>query len=144
MKIEAFTSSSYIFAIAHAYDVLWRGLNQKLKKSGCNVNEALVLIALYFEGTERVTPSALSSALRTSRGNISHCLSNLEAKRLLKRILSERDARQLIVALTPSGKRLAENLVVAFEQLESECERHFSSDPSLSKNLIESLFHLAH
>jgi DNA-binding MarR family transcriptional regulator len=140
MKIEAFTSSSYIFAIAHAYDVLWRGLNQKLKKSGCNVNEALVLIALYFEEAGRVTPSALSKALRTSRGNISHCLSHLEGKRLLKRVLSERDARQLIVALTPTGKRLAENLVSAFEELEAECEKYFSGVPSLAKNLIESLF----
>lgn len=141
MKIEAFTSTSYMFAIAHSYNVLWRGFNQRLKKSGCNINEALVLIALYFEENASVTPSMLATALRTSRGNISHCLSNLDSRKLLKRTLFEQDARRLIISLTAAGKKLAEGLIASFEELEGKCERHFSQQKT-AKNIIERLYSL--
>jgi len=142
MKIQAFTSSSYMFAIAHGYEILWRGLNQRLKKSNCNVNQALVLIALYFEKSDLVTPSELANAIRTSRGNISHCLSHLEQQRLVKRSLSERDARHLIIHLTPSGKRLAEQLVQSFEEIEAKCEDHFARTVKDKKDIVSSLLSL--
>jgi DNA-binding MarR family transcriptional regulator len=125
VRIREFISKSYIFAIAHGYDVVWRKFNGRLKARGCNINEALVLIALFFEEDKQANPSAIAATLRTSRGNVSHCLANLERQKYVRRALSERDARRLSVHLTAAGTKLAQTLIGDIEGIEDYCESHF-------------------
>lgn len=127
MKIEGFISQSFIFAIAHSYNVIWRKFNTRLRKNGCSISEALVLIAIYFEDHQQSSPSKLGSALRTSRTNISHCLAKLQRLKLIRRTICETDARRLLVSLTPAGSKLAQKLIVEIEQIEAYCESHLMS-----------------
>jgi DNA-binding MarR family transcriptional regulator len=127
MKIQEFTSKSFIFAIAHSYDVIWRKFNGKLKTHGCSITEALVLIAIFFEDPKYANPSAIAEALRTSRGNVSHCLGKLEVQKYVRRELSNQDSRRLSVSLTPAGTKLTHSLIAEIEQIEGYCESHFAS-----------------
>lgn len=122
MKIQEFIDKSFVFAIAHGYDVIWRKFNARLKQNGCNINEALVLIAIYFEAQKQASPSALAAALRTSRGNVSHCLAKLVKQNYVRRTMSDGDARRLFISLTPEGARLAQRLIGEIESIEQHCE----------------------
>ena len=122
MKIQEFIGKSFVFAIAHGYDVVWRKFNAQLKQRGCNITEALILIAIVFEPEKQATPSALATALRTSRGNVSHCLAKLVRQEQVQRTLKRDDARQFLISLTPSGARLAHRLISDIETIEAHCE----------------------
>lgn len=140
MKIEGFISQSFIFAIAHSYNVVWRQFNTQLKKNGCSISEALVLIAIYFEDNQQASPSTLGTALRTSRTNISHCLAKLQRQKLIRRTISEVDARRLSVSITPTGLKLAQKLIVEIERIEAYCESHLvSSDQAKLLKMLYAL-----
>lgn len=140
MKIEEFISQSFIFAIGHSYNVVWRQFNTRLRKNGCSISEALVLIAIYFEDAQQASPSTLGTALRTSRTNISHCLAKLQRQKLIRRTISESDARRLLVSITPTGLKLAQKLIVEIEQIEKYCESYMIS--SDQNNLLQMLYAL--
>ena len=66
--------------------------------------EALVLAAIFFERhAGEIKPSALAEAFQTTRGNVSHCISSLEAKGLVERRIDPEDARALQLVLKPQG-----------------------------------------
>ena len=44
-----------------------------------NFLEGLVLAAMFFEAPRPVRPSQLAETFATTRGNVSHCVSSLEA-----------------------------------------------------------------
>lgn len=140
MKIEEFTGKSFVFAVAHGYDVVWRKLNARLRQRGCNLTEALVVIALFYEEGKNAHPSALAAALRTSRGNISHCLARLERQKYVGRSLAAGDARKLTIALTASGGRLALELIGEIEQIEAHCEEQMAANAG--RGVLKALFAL--
>ena len=84
--------------------------------------EGLVLAALFFEAPRLVKPSQLAETFGTTRGNVSHCISSLEAKGLLQRKIDPEDARAYLLALKPPGKRSALRVIGAFDKLQSEFE----------------------
>ena len=59
-------------------------LNALLKAEGLTLSEAMVLTAIFLE-KKRVRPSELAATFETTRGNVSHTISSLEAKRLVRR-----------------------------------------------------------
>lgn len=140
MRIQEFISKSYIFAIGHSYDAIWRKFNARLKARGCNMTEALVLVSLYFEENREATPSAIANTLQTSRANISHCLNTLVTKRYITRRLGNEDARRTILGLTTSGLKYAQSLVLEINNVEDLCEKHFKA--ASSKDLISKLYGL--
>lgn len=85
--------------------------------------EGLMLAALFFEAPRPVKPSQLSSTLGTSRGNISHFISSLEAKGLLQRKIDPEDARAYHLTLKPQGRRCALHVISAFDKLQRGFER---------------------
>jgi len=85
--------------------------------------EALVLAALFFESPRRVKPSQLADTFSTTRGNLSHCLSSLEAKGLVERKIDPDDARAFRLALKPAGRRAAMRSIAALDRLQSGFER---------------------
>lgn len=84
--------------------------------------EGLMLAALFFESPKLVKPSLLAETFGTTRGNVSHCISSLEAKGHLQRKIDPDDARAYQLTLKPQGRRCALRVIAAFDSLQKEFE----------------------
>jgi DNA-binding MarR family transcriptional regulator len=93
-----------------------------LAADGLSFLEGLVLAALFFEAPRLVKPSQLADTFGTTRGNVSHCISSLEAKGLLQRKIDPGDARAYHLSLKPQGKKCALRVISAFDRLQKEFE----------------------
>jgi DNA-binding MarR family transcriptional regulator len=83
----------------------------------------MVLAALSFEAPRPVMPSQLAETFATTRGNISHCVSSLEAMGLLQRKINPDDARAYQLTLKPQGKKCAVRVIGVFDKLQQRFER---------------------
>jgi len=102
--------------------------------------EGLVLAALFFEAPGRVNPSQLAETFVTSRGNISHCVSSLEAKGMVQRKIDPEDARATLLSLKPAGKRCAVRVIGAFDKLQNDFEQEIGK--AALRNLLRDLLRL--
>src|ERR1700729_2440457 len=121
MRIETFLVQSPMFCVtlaARRFDALTARL---LAADGLNFLEALILAALFFESRAAVKPSLLAETFGTTRGNVSHCISSLEAKGLVQRKIDPEDARAYHLALKPLGKKEAMRVVGILDRM----QRHF-------------------
>ncbi len=122
MRINAFLHESPMFAVSRAARRFEALAGQALAGDDLSFLEGLVLAALFFEAPRQVKPSQLAETFGTTRGNISHCLSSLEAKGLLQRRIDPEDARSYLLSLKPQGKRAALRVIAAFDRLQKEFE----------------------
>jgi DNA-binding MarR family transcriptional regulator len=123
MRIDAFLEQSPMFAVnraARRFDSLTA---QVLAGDGLSFLEGLVLAAMFFEAPLPVRPSELAETFGTTRGNVSHCVSSLEAKGLLQRTIDPEDARAYQLTLKPQGRRCAVRVIGAFDKLQAKFER---------------------
>ena len=123
MRIDAFLHESPMFAgnrAARRFDSL---AAQALAGDSLNFLEGLVLAAMFFEAPRGVMPSQLAETFGTTRGNVSHCVSSLEAKGLLQRKIDPEDARAYQLTLKPQGKKCAVRVIGIFDKLQKEFER---------------------
>jgi len=123
MRIDAFLQQSPMFAITRAarrFDLL---AARALASDDLNFLEGLVLAAIFFDEPEPAKPSRLAETFSTTRGNVSHCISSLEAKGLLHRTIDPADARSYLLARKPQGKRCALRAIRAFDKLQAEFEK---------------------
>ena len=97
-------------------------LNQVLKDEDVTAFEALVLAALFFETNGAIKPSALAAAFETTRSNVSHCISSLEAMGLVQRRINPEDARAVQLVLRPRGKKQAARVVGIMDQMQRQLE----------------------
>jgi DNA-binding MarR family transcriptional regulator len=95
---------------------------EALKDDGLSFLEGLTLAAVFFEAPKAIKPSQLAEAFGTTRGNVSHCVSSLEAKGLLQRRIDSEDARAYQLALKPQGRRCALRVIAALDKLQREFE----------------------
>ena len=123
MRIEAFLSQSPMFAVNSAARRFNALANQALAADNLNVVEGLVLVAIFFETPRQIKPSHLAETFATTRGNISHSISSLEAKGLLQRKIDPADARAYLLALKSSGKKAAYRVISAFDGLQRAFEK---------------------
>ena len=122
MRIDAFLHESPMFAVSRAarrFDALGA---RALAADDLSFLEGLALAALFFEAPRLVRPSQLAETFGTTRGNVSHCISSLEAKGLLQRKIDPEDARAYQLALKPQGKRCAVRVIAALDRLQREFE----------------------
>ena len=129
MRIDAFLNESPMFAVnrsARRFETL---AMQLFAADGVGFLEGLILAALFFEAEKAVKPSHLAETFATTRGNISHCISSLEAKGLLHRKIDPEDARAYLLALKPQGKKCAVRVIGAFDKLQREFEREIGKPP---------------
>jgi len=80
--------------------------------------EGLVLAAIFFESPRLIKPSDLAETFSTTRGNISHAISSLEAKGLVQRKIDQTDARAFLLTLKPAGKKCAMRVIAAFDRMQ--------------------------
>lgn len=95
---------------------------RSLAADGLSFFEGLTLAALFFEAPRPVKPSQLAESFSTTRGNVSHCVSSLEAKGHLQRRIDPEDARAYQLALKPQGRRCAVRVIAALDRLQKEFE----------------------
>jgi DNA-binding MarR family transcriptional regulator len=122
MRIDAFLNESPMFAVhraARRFDAL---AARALAADKLGFLEALVLAALFFEDARQTKPSQLAETFSTTRGNLSHCLSSLEAKGLVERKIDPEDARAYRLSLRLQGKRAAMRAIAALDRLQKEFE----------------------
>jgi DNA-binding MarR family transcriptional regulator len=122
MRIEAFLRQSPIVQSGRIARRMEAALNLVLKGEDMTSFEALVLAAILFEKRGEVKPSALALAFDTTRSNVSHCISSLEAKGLVRRMIDPEDARAVQLVLQPQGKRRAARVVGILDRLQRQVE----------------------
>ena len=122
MRINAFLDESPMFAVSCAARRFEALAAHSLADDGLNFLEGLTLAALFFEGPKMARPSQLAETFGMTRGNVSHCLSSLEAKGLLHRKIDIEDARAYQLTLKPNGKKCALRVIAAFDRLQKEFE----------------------
>lgn len=118
MRIEAFLRESPLFAVTSAARRFEALTARLLEEDQLSFLEALVLAAIFFEAPQPVRPSSLAESFGTTRGNISHCVSSLEAKGLLLRKIDLEDARAYRLTLKPQGRKAALRVIAAFDRLQ--------------------------
>lgn len=123
MRIDAFLQESPMFAVARAARQFEALSSRMLAADDLNFLEGLVLAALFFEAPRSVKPSQLAETFGTTRGNISHCVSSLEARGYLQRKIDPEDARAYLLSLLPQGKKCALRVIAAFDGLQKEFEK---------------------
>ena len=122
MRIDAFLRESPMFAVNRAARRFESLTTQVLAEDRLSFLEGLILAAMFFEAPTLVKPSQLAETFSTTRGNVSHCVSSLEAKGLLQRRIDPDDARAYLLTLKPQGKRCAMRVIGAFDKLQKEFE----------------------
>lgn len=122
MRIDAFLRESPMFAVNRAARRFESLAARALAADKLGFLEALVLAALFFEAPRQVKPSRLAETFGTTRGNLSHCVSSLEAKGLLQRRIDPTDARAYLLSLKPLGRRCALRVIATLDRLQKEFE----------------------
>jgi DNA-binding MarR family transcriptional regulator len=144
MRIDAFLEESPMFAVNRAARRFESLSAQVLAGDGLGFLEGLVVAGIFFEAPRPVKPSQLAETFGTTRGNVSHCISSLEAKGLLQRKIDPGDARAYQLTLKPEGKRCALRVIGAFDKLQKEFEQEVGKTAlrAMLKDLrkIEALF----
>src|ERR1700744_206149 len=128
MRIETFLKQSPMFCVslaARRFDALTTRL---LQADDLNFLEALILAALFFESPAAGKPSKLADTFGSTRGNVSHCISSLEAKGLVQRKIDPEDARAYHLALKPPGRKAAVRVIGALDKLQRMFEKEIGKD----------------
>jgi DNA-binding MarR family transcriptional regulator len=127
MRIEAFLKQSPVFQASRIARRMDASLNLVLQDEEVTAFEALILAAIFFEKKGEIKPSALAEAFQTTRGNVSHCISSLEAKGLVKRRIDPEDARAVQLVLRPQGKKRAVRVVGILDRMQRRFEEGVGS-----------------
>jgi DNA-binding MarR family transcriptional regulator len=123
MRIQSFLKQSPVFQISHSARRIDALLNRILRDEEVTFFEALILAAILFEKKGGIKPSELAETFQTTRGNISHCLSSLEAKGLVRRRIDPEDARAFQLMLLPAGRKRAARLVGILDRMQGQFEQ---------------------
>jgi DNA-binding MarR family transcriptional regulator len=129
MRIEAFLRESPMFAVSRAARRFESLAARVLAVDNLSFLEGLTVAALFFESPHAVKPSRLAETFGTTRGNVSHCISSLEAKGMLQRKIDPEDARAYQLLLKPQGKKCAVRVIAAFDRLQKEFEGEIGKAP---------------
>lgn len=123
MRIESFLRQSPVFQISRSARRLDALLTRILRHEEVTFFEALVLAAIFFEKKRGIKPSELAETFHTTRGNVSHCISSLEAKGLARRRIDPEDARAIHVTLQPAGRKRAARVVGILDRMQGHFEQ---------------------
>jgi DNA-binding MarR family transcriptional regulator len=127
VRIETFLRQSPLFAVNRASRRLDGHLTRVLGSAGLTFPEALVLVSIFFEEPKAIKPSHLAETLSTTRGNVSHCISGLEAKSLVRRRIDPEDARSFQLLLKPQGTTLAMRVIGTLHEMQRDFEQRIGT-----------------
>ena len=127
LKIEKFFYESAPIALITNGIRLQRTLNASLREFDVSLNQALILLAIFFEPQKVIRSHELLKVIPTTKGNISHCTSFLEQKKLLLRHSISNDLRGFEFTLSSKGLKLCIHLIKFFNNIENKVDDQFSS-----------------
>src|SRR3982075_1912900 len=122
MRIEAFLRQSPVFQASRIARRMEASLNAILQEEELTFFEALMLAAIFFEKKGGIKPSDLAETFQTTRGNVSHCISSLEAKGLVRRRIDPEDARAFQLVLQPAGRKRAVRVAGILDRMQGRFE----------------------
>jgi DNA-binding MarR family transcriptional regulator len=137
MKIEKFLSQSLVFGLIKAGNEIEKLMMEELSSHDLNLNQALILTSIFFEG-KAVQPIQLANSLQMTKANVSHCLASLEEKKYVKRNSKSQDRRIFEIDLTDAGTKKISSLVEYFEKQQQGIENKFG-EKNLERVLIQIL-----
>lgn len=123
MRIEAFLRESPMFTVKRAARRFDAVAAEAFAADDLGFMEGLVLAAIFFEAPRPIKPSQLADTFTTTRGNVSHAVSSLEAKGLVQRKIDPSDARGYLLTLKPHGKKCALRVIAAFDKMQQGFEQ---------------------
>lgn len=123
MRIESFLQQSPVFQASRIARRMEASLNLILREEELTFFEALILAAIFFEKKGGGKPSELAETFQTTRGNVSHCISSLEAKGLVRRRIDPEDARAFQLVLQAAGRKRAVRVVGVLDRMQGQFER---------------------
>ena len=135
IKLQKFINESASISLIKNGLRIQKEINTALEDLGVNLNQALILLAIFFEPEKTIRSNELTNLIPTTKGNISHCTSFLEEQKLITRSLIPGDLRGFEFSLTAKGQKLTLHLVKFFDAIETKCDKKFSS--SSQKEFIE-------
>ena len=122
MRIESFLRQSPVFQASRIARRMEASLNLILREEGLTFFEALILVSIFFERKGGIKPSDLADTFQTTRGNVSHCISSLEAKGLVRRRIDPEDARAFQLVLQAAGRKRAVRVAGILDRMQGRFE----------------------
>lgn len=95
-----------------------------LAEFGIDVQTWRVLIALYQQGDRPL--GALAALTSINLSTLSRLVGRMESKGLVERRRSSDDARSVVIALTPAGRKATERILPSAAGLETQATADFS------------------
>jgi DNA-binding MarR family transcriptional regulator len=123
MRIESFLRQSPVFQASRIARRMEASLNLILREEKLTFFESLILAAIFFEKKGGSKPSDLAETFQTTRGNVSHCISSLEAKGLVRRRIDPNDARAFQLVLQAAGRKRAVRVVGILDRMQGQFEK---------------------
>lgn len=123
MRIEAFLRESPMFTVKRAARYFDALAADAFAADGLGFTEGLVLAATFLEAPRPIRPSHLAETFGTTRGNVSHAVSSLEAKNFIQRKIDPADARGYLLTLKPAGKKCALRVIAEFDRMQHAFEQ---------------------
>jgi len=117
---------SPVCEISRAFRRIDQHLTRLLLPTGLHLVEALVISSILLEEPHTVTPSLLADTFAMTPGNISHCISSLEAKGLLLRQVDAEDGRVCRLRVKPAGRKCAMQVVSTLDHLQRTFEKRIT------------------
>lgn len=128
MKIRSYIEASPLFTLADTYQKVQKTFSETLSPHEVNFNQALLLVTLLLEKEKEVTPKILARELGLSKTLLSQTLSHLEYQKLIRRKLSNQDARSFTLHLSTLGRNKAAKLVSIFDGFQKLLESKFEAE----------------
>ncbi len=125
-RLEKFIKESATISVIYNGMRLQKELNQGLLEFNLNLNQALILLAIFFEPEKCIRSNDLVAVIPTTKGNISHCTSFLEENKLISRKNVPGDLRGFEFHLTSKAQKLCPLLVKFFDQIEAGVDKKFT------------------
>ncbi|WP_446745805.1 MarR family winged helix-turn-helix transcriptional regulator [Silvibacterium acidisoli] len=122
IRVGSFLEQNPVFQVSRVARRSEALLNSVFRSEGLSFLESLVLAAIFFEKKGTAQPSSLAEAFQMTRGNISHCISSLEAKGLVQRRIDPNDARAIQLSLLPLGRRRAARVAGILDRVQKYFE----------------------
>lgn len=127
LKLEKFINESATISLIFNGLRLQKEFNSALKEYDLTLNHALIMLSIFFEPEKSIRSNEITALIPMTKGNISHCTSSLEQKKLISRKTIPNDLRGFEFGLTAKGQKQCISLIKFFDKVESDCDKKFSA-----------------
>lgn len=120
MQIDKFLKTNPATIVMNFNQRFQEKINRRLHVYGITFTQALILAAIYVE--EKATVTQLAQTLSLSKGGISQSISTLEAMKLVKRRVDQRDRRLVFLDLSPQGRTKTTSIMSLLHEWQDRLE----------------------